>query len=228
MPDQSIVHTKRQLGRAKTIAQAALAAPATEQLVLKVLAPDMVAECTSYEAADAAVRGAEVVAEKELREAMQAMAPVTKAFDEVRVAVAAKTLVQFQAASSFTTPDDFLHAAEELESVLEQHQAEAWVAPVLAMFAPLIDSAVKEQSEASDAVKALQKAQLSREQADGKMRPVLVRFRRAVRATFGKSAREYLELRDRRGRVTDDEEPVPEVAAPTVGSPASPNPAAGR
>jgi len=44
---------------------------------------------------------------------------------------------------------------------------------------------------------------------------VFVRFRRAVRATFGRSSREYRDLLDRRGSaVTDDVGDAPPAAPP--------------
>ena len=99
--------------------------------------------------------------------------------------------------------------------MIEHNQAESWAATLLATFQPLVDKASKEQLEAAGALKTLQKAQTAREQAEVTARPVFVRFRRAVRATFGRSSREYRDLLDRRGSaVTDDVGDAPPAAPP--------------
>jgi len=206
MPGQSITHTWRQLGRAEGTAKAALAAPANEQLALKALAPGMLTQCDAYAAADAAVRAAEHSANKETRESLDALSPLKKIYEEARVPIAAHGGTAYPAATTFMTPDDFLHATEDMEEELTRASGDAWAASMVAVLTPLIESATKERLEATDAQKALQRAQLARDQAEGVMRPVLVQFRRAVRATFGSSSKSHQELRDRRGHeaATDD------------------------
>jgi hypothetical protein len=205
---QSIDFTKRQLSRARATAEAALATGEGQQVALKILAPDMIAQCDAFEAADAAVRSAQVGTTKEVGEGKQALETLRPLFDQTREVVAAKLGVTYESASAFATPDDLLNAAEDLEATLEGAD-QSWAGPLLASFAGTVDATAKEQSEAVAARKTEQKAQLERAQAEGVMRPVLVQFRRAVRATFGASSREYRELLDRRSRgKTDDPAPA--------------------
>ncbi|HEY5960756.1 MAG TPA: hypothetical protein VIV60_29580 [Polyangiaceae bacterium] len=221
MPGQSITHTRRQLGRVENTAKAALAAPANEQLALKALAPGMLAHCEAYATADIAVRAAELSAKKEIRESLEALAPLKKIYEEARVAIAAKGGTVYAAATTFMTPDDFLHVAEDMEEELSRATGDDWAAGIVAILTPLIESATKERLEANDAQKALQRAQLARDQAEGAMRPVLVQFRRAVRATFDSSSKAHQELRDRRGHEVAAEETEETDAAVTA------NPGAG-
>jgi hypothetical protein len=227
MPAQSITHTRRQLGRAAVRAKAALAAPANEQLALRALAPSMLAQCDAYDAADAAVRAAELSSNKESRESLAALAPLRKIYEEARVAVAAHGGTKYAAPTRFLTPDDFLHAVEDMEDELSRATDDPWSVNLLAILSPLIESAVKERLEAGDAQKALQQAQIARDQAEGMMRPVLVQFRRAVRATFGSSSKAHLELRDRRGHeIVADDGPA-DPATPATGSPDANQPTPG-
>src|SRR5690606_17633318 len=123
--------------------------------------------------------------------------------------------ISYEAASSFRTPDDFLNAAEDLERTLQSADPD-WATPLLARLGTTLEAANKEYTEASAALKALQKTTLEREQVEGAMRPVLVRFRRAVRATYGSRAREYREILDRRSRgATDDPADPAEPASGT-------------
>jgi hypothetical protein len=181
------------------MADAAVAAAAGEVLALKALAPDMIAQCDAFAAADVAVAKAEQAAVKEVREGRVAVEALRTLFDQFREVVLAKLAVTYEASSAFPTPDDFLNAAEDLERTLESADAE-WAAPLLAPLSAALEAADKEHGEGSAALKALQKATLQREQVEGAMRPVLVRFRRAVRATFGSRSRQYRELLDRRSR----------------------------
>jgi hypothetical protein len=140
---------------------------------------------------------------------MQALA---RLFDQVREVVAAKVGLTYEAASAFATHDDLLNAAEDLERVLEEADP-AWAGALLPKFADVTTAAIRESLEATEARQAEQKAQLVRAQAEGMMRPVLVAFRRAVRATFGSSSREYRGLLDRRGRGAQEDDPTPAPAA---------------
>jgi hypothetical protein len=68
--------------------------------------------------------------------------------------------------------------------------------------------------------KHCKRAQLARDQAEGAMRPVLVQFRRAVRATFGSNSKAHQELRDRRGHevTADDTEDTDAGTSTNAGS----------
>jgi hypothetical protein len=222
MGTQSLTHTRRQLGRARITANAALAAPEGRQVALKVVAPDMLAQCDAYDAADAAVKGAEAASAKETREALAAIKPATEAYESVIHAVAAKSGSRYAAASTFSTPDDFFHVAEDVESELEANAAQSWAQALLAHFQPILDAAMTEQHQASDALKALQTARVKREQAEGAARPVFLRFRRLVRGEFGRSSRQYRELLDKHGRANEDEEPPAGVAGAAGGAPPAP------
>jgi hypothetical protein len=208
MPRQSIDILIRQFSRADQIARAALADESTERVALKAAAPDMVAATSAFFAANSQVARLEQTSAKEVAEAMTAQAPLAKLFDEVSPIVMKKVSgVAWVAASSFSTPDDFLKAAEGLEQVVEDHSGEAWAAPILTKLAALVDSAAKEQSKATEAVRALQKAKAARAQAAQAARDELVAFRRVVRATFGRSSREYRDLRDPETRGTTEPPP---------------------
>ncbi len=207
MAAQSIEFTRRQVARVKVTAETALAAPATEYVALKALAPDIVAQCNAFTAADDAVMAAEQAVKKEVSESTAALTELRGLFDRMREVTASKLGVTYEAASAFRTPDDLLNAAEDLEDTLRRGEAE-WADAVLTKYSPVLEAASKEYAEGSAALKALQQATLSREQAEGQLRPVLVRFRRAVRASFGSRSRQYREILDRRGRKGEPEDPA--------------------
>ncbi len=199
MASQSFEFTARQVGRARATAEAALAAPDGEKVAIKVLARDLLALCDSYDAAARAVTLAERATDKEVSEGDAAIQALRTLYDQAREVVDLKTGVSYESAASFNTPDDFLNAAEDLEGTLETADP-SWASPLLASISAAVEAATKEYGEASAARKALQKAVIEREQAEGTLRPVLVRFRRVVRTTFGSRSREYRELLDRRSR----------------------------
>lgn len=216
MPGQSIEHVDRQLRRAKQLATEVAAAPEGEQLALIVIAVDLLSAIAPYEAAQSAVKAGERASAKEGAEALEAVAPLARFYDEARIAVSLKVPgTDFAASTGFDTPDDFLSAAGDLEDALGEHEKEPWAAPLLARLAPLLEAAVKEQHEASDARKALQKLQTTRAAAAAGTRPVFVKFRQAVRVAFGRTSRQYRELADRRGAApADDDAPPPEPPKP--------------
>jgi hypothetical protein len=212
MSDQSYEHTDRQVGRAIPLAQTALAAPAGEVVALKALAPEVLTTAAAYQTAKVTLLTLERATAKETEEALAAQAPLAKAYDEAVGVVTAKVAgTSFAAASTFGTVDDFFIAAEDLEGVLEEHQAEAWAKPLLDRIAPLCDAAAKEQKEATEAGKAAQKARQHRAQAATTFRDALVPFRRVVRATYGRSSKEYRSLLDRQSRGSGGE-PTPPPA----------------
>jgi hypothetical protein len=215
MSGQSIAHIRRQFARAKHTAQLALAAPAGEQAAVRALASELLAQCTAIDAVDAGVRAAQEGSAKEVREAMQALKPLAKAYDQACVVLNSKLGLVHGAASTLATPDDLLHSAEEVEKELEHRKQETWALELLGSLQPVLEAAIREQTEANEALKALQKAQIAREQAEGAARPVFVRFRRTVRVTFGRTSREYRELLDRRGGepAEDDESGQPSGGA---------------
>lgn len=219
---QSLTHTLRQMSRSQMTAEEASKAPPTEHVAVKAIAPDLAAHYAAIVAANAAVAAAEKASGKEVRESLGAMEPLAKVFDELRL-LGEKLGTLYPAASQFRTPDDLIHAAEQLESDLELKKEEQWAAAGLAALGPVVDNAIKESTEANAALKALQKAQTARDQALGVARPVFVNFRRAVRASFGRSSRQYRELLDRRGGPEEDEDPnAPVPPAPT--GPTGPTP----
>ena len=63
---------------------------------------------------------------------------------------------------------------------------------------------------------------MTREQVIGIARPVFVNFRRAVRATFGRTSREYCELLDRRGNSEEEDPNALVPPAPTGPAPVNP------
>lgn len=207
MAAQSIEFTRRQVSRVMVTANAALAAPAGEQVALKALAEDIIAQGRAFDAADKAVQAAERVAAKEVSESSAAMSKLRQMFDQMREVSAAKLNVTYEAASAFPTDDDLLNAAEDLEEGLQAGDPE-WATSVLEAFTPVLETASKEAAEGVSARKAVQQATLARDQAEGNLRPVLVRFRRAVRATFGSSARQYREILDRRTRKGQSDDPA--------------------
>jgi hypothetical protein len=169
------------------------------------MAPVVLKLCNAFDAADAADRAAEASVNKEVKEGGQALDALKKEYEPIRELVALKNSSSYEASTRFNTPDDFLNAAEDMERELQASDPQ-WAEPVLAKFTPLVESAGKEYTEATTARKAQQKTALAREQAEGVLRPVLVRYRRAVRGTFGSSSREYRELLDRRSRGSVDDD----------------------
>jgi len=219
MASQNIEYTKRQIRRARATLDAVNANPRAETAAIGVLGGDFAAACEAFERADVAVRDAQRTATRETGEALTALAPLAQQHDAARGVLAAKVGVTFSAASLYATPDDLIGASEAIEHELEVHANEAWAAPLQAAFGPVLDAALKEQAEGAAALKALQKAQLAREQAAGALRPLFVSFRRAVRVALGRSSREYRELRDRMGGAAEElEEPAsgPEAPAPAT------------
>ncbi len=103
----------------------------------------------------------------------------------------------FGSSAKYFSEDDLLNAAEDLEEALQAGDPE-WANAVLEAYTPVLEEASKESAEGASARKDVQQATLAREQAEGNLRPILVRFRRAVRATFGTRSRQYREILDRR------------------------------
>lgn len=219
---QSQTHTQRQMSRAQKTAELVIAAPAIEYALLKTIATEMVSQAVAVSAAIASVQAAEKSCAKEVREALDAMEPLAKAFDQARL-LGDRIGSSYPAASTYPTPDDLIRDAEQLEADLEAKKAEPWAASMLAILQPAVDKAAKESTEANAALKALQKMQTNREQILGVARPVFVNFRRAVRATFGRTSREYRELLDRRGSSPEDDDPGAPVP-PTPNGPTGPAP----
>lgn len=204
MPAQSIGHSRRQMSRAEATAKRVLAGPAGENLALRALAPTFLASYGEFNTADTRATKAGVDTAKEVGEGEAALAKLRTIFDQTKEVVAAHTGISYEAASAYGAPEDLMNAAEEMEDLMTA--GSEWAGPLLEVFSATVDEAGKEHGEASQARKAQQKAQLEREQAAGRARPVFVRFRRSVRAAFGSSSREYRELLDRRGRSDGPEE----------------------
>jgi hypothetical protein len=203
--------TQRQFARAEDILTRAAATPSTEQVALKAIGPDMLGECRAYKVADAAVKAAERGAAKEVREAIEALSPLRKFYDQTREVVMAKLPggTWFAGSTSFTTPDDFLAACEDVEDALEPHKDTDWAKGLYEKLATMLDGAAKEHGEAGSALAALQRAKAERRSIAMRARPVFVRFRRVVRGTFGRPSREYRSLLDRRGIAADDDVETP-------------------
>lgn len=202
MPSQSYQHTARQFERAAKTAQTTLSAAQPKTLAMTAIAPELIAAVDAFKATDATVRAAFAAAEREVKEALTALEPLTAAYESCRVVLDAKLGRSLPSAKTFATPDDLLRAAEALEDELEAQSAD-WAKPLLTVLVPALETASREQAESTTALKALQKAQAARESAAGAARPLFVAFRRAVRAELGSSAREYRELADRRYAETE-------------------------
>ena len=226
MPNQSIIHTKRQTSRAKATARAALEAPAEQWVALKCMAADFLDSAAVFESADAQVRELESRATERDHVAAETLEPAACLYDEVRMVANAKLGAAYAGASTFTTPDDLLTACQELRDRLALEQGAAWVGPLLKALGACAQRALEALLGARAAVKALQKAQHAREDAARALRPIFVCFRRLVRCVFGRSSREYRELLDRRSRnalgdtqVELEPEPTDEPAAGDANSP---------
>jgi hypothetical protein len=214
MSSQSILHTKRQITRAQATIAEVLAAPEGQWVPLRSLAADFVDHADAFKKADEEVRRIQAQSAKEVDEAVKSLAPLAQAYDAARIVVSAKVGSTYPPASALNTPDDLITSSDELRDELELHEAEPWAGPLCAVFSATLDSAVKEQSEASDALKLLQKAQQQRAMAAGGLRPVFVNFRRLVRVEFGRSSREYHELLDRRSSGSSTTASNPSQASP--------------
>ncbi|MBN2191984.1 MAG: hypothetical protein JW751_04150 [Polyangiaceae bacterium] len=215
MASQNLEHIRRQIRRARGTVSMALSNPRPETASLVSLAPAFTEAAAAFERADAAVRGAQSASAKETAEALAALRPLAQQYDGVRSILAAKLGTPYRAASAYATPDDLITVCEAIEDELEARQAEPWTTPLLVALGPVLDAAVKEQLEGNAAMKALQKAQADREQAAGTLRPVFVSVRRSVRAAFGRSSREYRELRDRSAGAAEEEDD-PDATDPDV------------
>jgi len=210
---QSNQITQRQFARVDEIVAKADATPPGEYVALKALCPDMTARSVTFRTADSAVKAQERVVKKELDEAIAASKPLRSFYDQAREAVMAKAPGQtFPASVVLRTPTDLLNYSEDLEDVLDERQSETWAKPMFDKMVGLLDAAVKEQTEASTAMQTLQKLQAARRLAAVEARPTFVQFRRVVRATFGRSSREYRSLLDRQG-IAPEEDVVPPTPA---------------
>jgi hypothetical protein len=208
MPGQSYEHTTRQMTRGKEIAQASLQAPEGEQIGLKALATDLISEADAYLQADAHVAELERDLVKEAKESDLAIERLARSYDEFLPVAQHKAGFEGPAASQFATSDDFVAGAEQLEAAFEQHQGEAWADAARESLGGLIDETAKEYSEQVAMQRRLQKAEKRRAQAAADARVELVAFRKVVRATFGRTSKEYADLRDRRARPAKKQEPV--------------------
>ncbi len=81
--------TQRLFTRAEELILRTAATPPTDQVALKALAPDMVRECQAFKVTDSSVKAAERGAAKEVQEALDAMNPLRKFYDEARQVVMA-------------------------------------------------------------------------------------------------------------------------------------------
>ena len=211
MANQSIIHTKRQIHRARQTASAALAAQGNPWVSLQCVANDFLASAGLFEHADAEVRRLEATVKATVAASQDTLAPLAQAYEEVRTVANAKLGAGHPGKASFGTPDDLVIAAQELREQLALCEAGGWTEPLCRVLNEAATRAVEARAEATALRKELQKAQQEREAAACAMRPVFVCFRRLVRCVFGRSSREYRELLDRRARgawIEDTDDPV--------------------
>ncbi|MBI4706075.1 MAG: hypothetical protein HY744_33695 [Deltaproteobacteria bacterium] len=198
MSAQPIDHTVRQLLRADEIAKKALDAAEGELVGLKGLAPEMRAAAAAFASANELVRSMERALAKETAEGESAVRSLAVVYDELLALATRKAGFSGGAADSFATHDDFIAVAESMEQAFEAAGGEQWAKAALGKLAPAVDATAKEYTEQVAAGRALQKAQAQRARAADEAREILVPFRKAVRASFGRSSKEYRDLRDRR------------------------------
>jgi hypothetical protein len=190
------------MSRGKEIAQAALAAPESEQVGLKILAPGFLSVADAYLIADAHVADLVRDLAKEAKESDRALVRLEKSYDEFLPVARHKADFDAPAASQYATSDDFIAGAEALEDVFEQFKGEPWAQAALSSLSGLIDETAKEYSEQVAMQRQLQKAEQRRAKAAVEARAELLPFRQVVRATFGPTSKEYRDLKDRQGRPT--------------------------
>jgi hypothetical protein len=75
--------------------------PQAQQVALDVVSPDMLAQCNAFDAAYAAVKGAEAASATEIREVLAAVKPSINADESAIQALAAKTGSRHAGASTF-------------------------------------------------------------------------------------------------------------------------------
>jgi hypothetical protein len=214
---QSNEISQRQFTRVDEIIVKATATGPGEYVAIKALCPDMSAKSVTWKTADASVKAQERVTAKEIDEAVTASKPLRSFYDQVREVVMAKVPGQtYPAAVALKTPTDLLNYSEDVEDVLDERQSETWAKGLFDKMVVLLDAAVKEQNEASAAMQTLQKLQAARRLAAVEARPTFVQFRRVVRATFGRSSREYRSLLDRHGIAPEDDVVPAPPGAPTT------------
>lgn len=206
MSETNLERAKRIATRALAIVNDANAHPAI--VGLKTRVTNVVQQ---FLGADEQVRVAAASANKETDESIKSAKPLAREFDVVRTAIMANAShEQIAAASSqLATGDDLLKAAEEAEAILERHKDEAWASSLLPGFAPLVDAASKEWTEARDAKNVLQKAQAVRQDAVQLFDTAMVDLRRVVRAVMGSTSKAYQSIKAHRRGADNDPEPTP-------------------
>jgi hypothetical protein len=175
---------------------------------------------------------------KELRERDEAVAMLTTKYDSSR----SVTLMYSpqadvgETSSNYTTPDDKIQAAEDLEELLldevgvdETHPADGegdaaptgskWALELLKDLSPLITKATKENTEAMQASEDLQNAVTAHAETRGGLEYQIQAFRQVVRNELGKKSKEYDALRLRtRASSSDKEEELNEFDDPNLGA----------
>lgn len=215
----SIDKLKRLVGRAKVICED------SDNDEIDVGGEELVAKLDAFDASDQAVVELTRVETKEGDESDTALARLAAKYDAVRSATLIKVpgLDVKGRSSSFTTPDDLLGGAEDLEDDLariagvdKNHPVDgtgeaaptgkAWARKLLAGLLPVLTDAVKEYRDAVKASANLQKAQKARGTAKSELEQTFYAFRRLVRDIFGPDSREYHSLRTRTRTESDEEE----------------------
>lgn len=199
--------TNRQYVRTEEIAAKAGADTSPDTAALRAILPAILAAIANWKERAAGVKEAARKAQEEGAQAIAALKPLGELYDRTREVVMLKVPAErFPAASTLVVPTDFLAKAEDLEDILDRHREEPWAKELFELMVPTLDTAVKEMSEGTEALNALQKAQAEMREAAAAARPLFVRFRRIVRATYGRSSREYRSLLDRQSSATEDDE----------------------
>jgi len=188
--------TVRQAMRSKSLAEAALAAPAGQQVALKILAPGMKSASEQFIASDTLVTTLARSMSKEGDESKTAIAELHGCYNEFLPVAQTKCGFTGSAASSFSTDTDLFAGAEGMEVCFEEQQDQDWAKSALAQLSPVMDKAAKESTEYIEIDRELQKAKATRSLRADEFRAELLPFRRTVRATFGSASHEYRDLCD--------------------------------
>lgn len=167
---------------------------------LAAVRPLLTQASEAFAAADAAVRDAVEVWKKEAPEAAQAIAALAPVYDDARDVARAHLpgLVDDGVASSHTTAQETIEAAEALADVFSEQAEEEWASTLGPMLEATLAAAIQEVDEKARAGESEQRARAQRASAADTAWEELMRFRRLVRRAYGSSSRQYQSLRDRR------------------------------
>jgi len=197
----------------------------TTNKTLQIASAPLTASKDKHTAARKKLRSLRKKYTKELTERDQAVAEMAKKYDSTRsVALMNSPRAEVgERASDYTTPDDKIQAAEDLEEwLLDEAGVDTdhpvggegdaaptgagWALALLGDLSPLVIKAIKENTEAMQATEDLHDAVTALAEAKGGLDYQIRTFRQVIRDELGVSSKEYAALRLRTRSSSSDEE----------------------